>query len=316
MLTDKQLNSVRKFFQDKTFTYKGEMLPDLPTKSEFDFKIKIGDYRKMMSVGEYYDYLQVEVFITKLKDNLSRLVLSNTFGDYTDLFKKQLYFLYSNLSSYISEKLIYFDPNIRVIISNIQVLDENTEIVKEDNTKKMSNIAIRTVVKDILTTIKNKKTGQYNLPSDDGDEYSFSNLPFTFSVELHLFSDKDITDFVVDGNWFGDEEVMEIIVTYNPTNLRKNLYDIVGELNEVIAHELTHGKQNLNTGVVTEEKNLTPIEYYTQPKELEAQKNGFKRLSKLRKVPYNVVVENWFNTHKEIHGLTESQTKEVINLLL
>lgn len=316
MLTEKQLNSVRKFFEDKTFTYDGEILPDVPTKAEFDFKIKIGDYRKMMSVGEYYDYLQIELTITKLKNNLSKIVLGNQFGNYTEIFKKHLYFLYSKLQSYISEKLKYFDPDIRITFSKFEVTDTDTEIVKENENKKMSNIAIRTVVKDILTIIKKEKTGEHHLPNEDGGEYSFSNLPFTFSVELHLFSDKDVDNFVIDGNWFGEEDVMEIILTYNPTTLRENLYDIVGELNEIIAHELTHGKQNFRNDVVVENKELTSFEYYTQPREIEAQRNGFKRLSKLRKQPYKSVVENWFKSHKEIHRLDETETKKVIKLLL
>jgi hypothetical protein len=313
MLTEKQLNSVRKFFEDKTFTYDGEILSAVPTKAEFDFKIKIGDYRKMMSVGEYYDYLQIELTITKLKNNLSKLVLGSQFGNYTEIFKNHLYFLYSKLESYISEKLKYFDPDIRIVFNKFEVTDTDTEIMKEN---RISRIAIRTVVKDILTIIKEEKAGEYHLPDENGGEYSFINLPFSFSVELHLISDEDVDKFFIDGNWYRQEDVLEIIMSYNPSKLRENLYDIIGELNEVIAHELTHGKQNFRNDVSEPDDNLSPFEYYSQNKEIEAQRNGFKRFAKLRKEPYELVVRNWFKKHKDIHMLNDKETEEIIKLLL
>lgn len=323
MLTDKQLNVIRKFLENHTFTFKGELLYDIPQISEFDFKIDVKGYRKMISVGEYYDYLIVGVTITKLHDPISEMILGDMYGDNTELFKKNLLFLYHKLNLYIIDKLRIFDAEVRITIDEFKVLtkDNNNEIESDVNEQttikktKMSNLAIRTVVIDILRTLKLNETGEYYLPSEDGDEYNFKNLPFSFSVELHLFKDDTIENFIIDGNWVNGEDIVEIIITYNPTNLKKNLYNIVGELNEIVTHELTHGKQDSRGDIYENNKNLTPFEYYSQPKEVEAQKAGFKRLSKLRQEPYENIVKEWFDTHQKIHNLSENEVKGILKLL-
>lgn len=322
-LTEKQLNKVKKFLENKTFTFEGPLLYDSDIKSKFDFKLELKGYRKMISVGETYDYLIVGVTIIKLKDSISKLLMGNLYGDYSKMFKNNLYFLYKKLNSYIRDTLVYFDPDIRITIDEFNVMvedtdkDVNIEINEQKKTikTKMSDLAIRTVVKDVLKILKSESAGQYSLPNEYGGEYSFKNLPFSFSVELHLFQDKGINTFSVDGNWYGDEDVMELILSYNPKNLIGNLYNIVGELNEVIAHELTHGKQNLKEGLSDVNQNLTPLEYYTQHREIEAQKAGFKRLSKLKGEPYIKIVKEWFNNHNNVHGLTDTEVKRVIKLL-
>ena len=40
------------------------------------------------------------------------------------------------------------------------------------------------------------------------------------------------------------------------------------------------------------------------------------RLAKLRKLPFNGVVSEWFDTHRDIHGLTENEQEIVINEIL
>lgn len=325
MLTDKELNIVRRFIENKTHTFKGELLYQVPKESEFDFKIDLKGYRKMISVGEYYDYLIVGVTVTKLKDPVSELLMGNKYGDHAEVFKKNLYFLYNKLNSYIYDLLSYFDPNIRITIDEFKIMTDNNDIsndlgVNENNVPNninVSNLAIRTVVKDILKILKNNKPGQHILPNNGNyDEYIFKNLPFSFSVELNLFQDVNINTFIVDGNWFGDEDVIEIIISYNPKNLRGNLYEIVGELNDVICHELTHGKQGVIENMSEINENLDPFQYYTQPREIEAQKAGFKRVSKLKRTPYLNIVKEWFNNHRDVHNLKESEVKEVIRLLL
>jgi len=91
----------------------------------------------------------------------------------------------------------------------------------------------------------------------------------------------------------------------------------LGELNQVVAHEIRHldqktkGTFDLN---IPEEED--PFKYYTQPHEIDAQVFGFKRLSKITKKPYELIVKNWFNKHKDIHRLNDKEMIEVINILL
>jgi hypothetical protein len=92
---------------------------------------------------------------------------------------------------------------------------------------------------------------------------------------------------------------------------------LAGELNEVLAHEMEHSKQEYHgefERVVNEPD--TSLEYYTQAHEITAQYQGFNRLSKLRKVPMDVVVNDWFETHRDIHGLTPDEEQHVITQIL
>jgi hypothetical protein len=95
------------------------------------------------------------------------------------------------------------------------------------------------------------------------------------------------------------------------------LYDLNGELNEIIAHEVRHIHQELtgsyNTKVRKEPKGK---EYYTQPHELDAQIFGFKRISKLTKTPFDIVVKRWFNTHNNLHQLNDVDVKYVIDKIM
>ena len=58
------------------------------------------------------------------------------------------------------------------------------------------------------------------------------------------------------------------------------------------------------------------FKYYTQPDEIDAQIFGFKRISKLTKKPFDVVVKDWFATHKDIHNLNDNEMNEVISIIL
>ena len=110
--------------------------------------------------------------------------------------------------------------------------------------------------------------------------------------------------------------MVEIDIKFNPKTLRKNIYNIIGELNDIVAHELEHGFQYVNEGKVYQDPPSESLGYYTQPDEIRAQRVGLRRLAKLRKLPFNNIVSEWFDTHRDIHGLTENEQEIVINEIL
>jgi hypothetical protein len=118
-----------------------------------------------------------------------------------------------------------------------------------------------------------------------------------------------------------DENVIEIKIVYNPKNKRKITYDLIGELNEIIAHELRHLYQR-DTDLFDlgdeddEEEELPPFEYYSQPEEIDAQVYGFRRMKKVTRRPFEELVRNWFRTHKEIHQLNEKEQEKIIEMIL
>jgi hypothetical protein len=320
MLTEKQLNRINKLLSTRTFNYKGKIIPDLPESmnSDIDYKFKIDGYKKMTSVGEEYDYALLNVVITGLNDRFSQLLLTPEDNEQGKMiaksFENRLYKFYSDLNLEMSNFLRIFDGDVRTTIDSLTF--DIPKPITESKMSRMSRNAVRTTVKDILNIIKNKEKGEYHLPDENGEEYSFSNLPFTYSVNLFVDIDDTIDGYQVGGNFSSEDDVIEVDIKFNPKTLRKNAYDIIGELNDIVAHELEHGFQYITEGKVYEEPPTDSLLYYTQPDEVKAQRVGFRRVAKLRKLPFNDVVKDWFEDHKEIHGLSEDECEKVINVII
>ena len=184
--------------------------------------------------------------------------------------------------------------------------------------KKRRNV-IRTLVRDIITVFKGEDEGEYYLPNylDNEDFYNFLDFNHDLTIELNLVEDESLDSFKLDAWLWGNEDVIEVVITYNP-NIKNNItFKLIGELNEVIGHEIRHIDQkyrNLFDINVPEEKD--PYKYYTQPHEIDAQVFGFKRLSKLTKRPFEVVVKEWFDTHEDVHKLNADEVDDVISKIL
>ena len=319
MLTEKQINSINeKILSKKVFKFTGELIAGYPKPSDIDYTVKITGYKKMISVGEYYDYALLKVTIIGLNDDLSKLLFEPQQTEEGKIiarsFESRLYKFYSNLNLDITKFLRIFESDIRTTIDEFK-FDLPTNITESDMSR-MSRIAVRTTVKDILNVIKNNEPGEFYLPGEDGEEYSFTNLPFTYSVELYVEIDNNLDGYSIGGNFSSEDDVIEISIKFNPKTLRKNIYNIIGELNDIVAHELEHGFQYMTEGKVYQEPPSDSLGYYTQPDEIKAQRVGLRRLAKLRKLPFNGVVSEWFDTHRDIHGLTENEQEIVINKIL
>jgi hypothetical protein len=179
---------------------------------------------------------------------------------------------------------------------------------------------IRTIVRDIIKVYKGEDDGEFYLPNyvdDEKDFYEFDKFGGELIVELVLQPNDDIESFKVDGNFYKDDDIIELILEYNPNNKIKITYDLIGELNEVIAHEIRHVDQrDKGTHDLSGPEEKDPYKYYTQPHEIDAQVFGFKRLSKITKTPFDVVVKRWFNTHKDVHRLDDKQIIDVMSKIL
>jgi hypothetical protein len=179
---------------------------------------------------------------------------------------------------------------------------------------------IRRVIKDIVTVFKNEDEGEYFLPEyfEDRDEmvYDFMTMGESFSIEMIMEVNDEIDSFKVNAEIYNDDHAIKLVIQYNSDKKNQILYDLIGELNEVIAHELRHIDQNIRGMFVSKSyRGKDPVKYYTQPKELDAQVFGFKRLSKLTRKPFDEVVMNWFETHRDIHQLDDNGIKKVIDKL-
>jgi hypothetical protein len=177
---------------------------------------------------------------------------------------------------------------------------------------------IREVVRDIIQIFKNEEEGEFYLPEEVRDEESYYDFKrFNLGVELIIQPSDDVDDFLLNAELYREEGIIAILIVYNPENKNRILYDLVGELNELVAHELRHiYQQKYNTFDIDVEEPEDPFEYYTQPHEIDAQIAGFKRMSQITKKPFEEVVRNWFEKNKDIHRMNDDETEEVIKMIL
>jgi hypothetical protein len=176
---------------------------------------------------------------------------------------------------------------------------------------------IRTVVRDIIQIFKQEEEGEFYLPSDLTDEMEYEFPKFNLEVELIIQQSEDVDDFLLNAELYRDEGIIAIVIMYNPKNKTKSLYSLVGELNELVAHELRHlYQQAYGTHDIDVEEPEDPFEYYMQPHEIDAQIAGFKRMSQITRKPFEEVVRNWFEKNKDIHRLNDNQKEKVIQTIL
>ena len=191
------------------------------------------------------------------------------------------------------------------------------QILLEDNRRR--NV-IRQIVSGITKVFKMEEDGEFYLPNyfdEEKDFYEFKELPTPLSVELQIVENENIQSFVINGEYLHEDDIINVYIEYNPEVKMQIMYDLVGELNELIAHEIRHVDQNIKgTYELGGDEPEDPYEYYTQPKELDAQLFGFKRLAKITQKPLDFVINNWFEKNKEVHRLTDEQIPDVINKIL
>jgi hypothetical protein len=122
MISEKHIERINNVIKDMVFDYDGNIFtPDLRVKFEYQFAIT--GQRKMISVGEYYDFLDVLVEIVDA-DEKSLKVLAIYSLLKNDINKD--YILKIHLDNALSEELSYFfnESYVRVMIVKIQLSEE------------------------------------------------------------------------------------------------------------------------------------------------------------------------------------------------
>jgi hypothetical protein len=122
MISEKHIERINKVIKDMVFEFEGNIFtPDL--RVNFEYQFAITGQRKMISVGEYYDYLEILVEIVDTDEkSLKFLAIFNLLKN--DINKD--YILKTRLDNVISEELSYFfnESYVRVMIVKIQFSEE------------------------------------------------------------------------------------------------------------------------------------------------------------------------------------------------
>jgi hypothetical protein len=284
----------------------------------------------MISVGEWNNFIEYTLILEEVNDNHLQSILGYMFAsvkthDYvisnTDT---KFYLLTTQVNQLLRNFLTYFGINDYVTCTRI--IDKVTNIDPKYMTEsiisegKYSNV-IRHVVKDILKVFKHQKEGEYQLPEDISTEeedmvYDFPQLGSSFTVNLILSLNDEIDTVDVDGEYYEDDDSIDIKIESNPNLDRETLEELHFELNELVAHELQHLIQRDDGYVFPKKETKKSLKYYTQPHEIDAQITGFKRRAQKERKPYEDVVRSWFKRNQLKHQLTQDEMGVVINKLL
>ena len=234
------------------------------------------------------------------------------------------YFVENELRKWVNEKF-FLDPPLP-IKNDGKSLGNVNEIIMEINKKILVegykyDSLIRQIVKDIITTYKMEDDGTFFLPeelSNDEEyetEYTLNNLGV--SVELTIEESNDVDDFIANAYFVRKEDVIEVKIIYNPEKKEEIIFNLIGELNELIAHEVRHLHQKYTGSHDLDVEDDRPsFEYYSSPEEIDAQVYGFRRMKKITRRPFEELVRNWFKTHKFLHNLNSDEQEEIIKMIL
>jgi hypothetical protein len=136
MISEKHIERINKVIKDMVFDFKGDILT-YGGIIEIQYQFVITGQRKMISVGEYYDYLEVSVEIVGAND---RAILIFSVFEKLNANVTKDYIFQNKLVNSISDELQYFfgGDYVRVNIMGVKFseeLKEKIDSVNLDNNK-------------------------------------------------------------------------------------------------------------------------------------------------------------------------------------
>jgi hypothetical protein len=133
MISEKHIERINKVIKDMVFDYNGKIFtPDL--NIEFQYQFIITGQRRMISVGEYYDHLDVLVEIIDGNERTTKFFV--VFKTLNDNLNKD-YMLNNYLGNSISDELSYFfsEDYVRVRLVKIQFSEEYNQKIDDMSLK-------------------------------------------------------------------------------------------------------------------------------------------------------------------------------------
>jgi len=329
-IIDFPIERINEFLSDHSFVVTKPLGEHIEVDGNLTVKIKLTGIKPMISVGEWNNFIEYTLILEEVNDNHLQSILGYMFAsvkthDYViSNTNTKFYLLTTQVNQLLRNFLTYFGINDYVTCTRI--IDKVTNIDPKYMTEsiisegKYSNV-IRHVVKDILKVFKHQKEGEYQLPEDISTEeedmvYDFPQLGSSFTVNLILSLNDEIDTVDVEGEYYEDDDSIDIRIESNPNLDRETLEELHFELNELVAHELQHLIQRDDGYVFPKKETKKSLKYYTQPHEIDAQITGFKRRAQKERKPYEDVVRSWFKRNQLKHELTQDEMGVVINKLL
>lgn len=313
------IERLNKFLSKHMFTV-DDPLEQVATSGLFaDVKVQITGTKEMTRIGDLTTFITYTLIIqdgSPMLKSLVGLFMNGKKELVVSNYDMTFYILISRLSAQLESFLLYWDINNPVICTKIinETSREINESIKMNNKfDKITNV----LVNDILRVFLKEKEGEFTLPEYFDEEEMVYIRPVVngFTINLELEVSEEVEDFEVDGDLYYDDDLIYIRITTNPNMNEESMDDLIGELIETVRHEIEHITQYDNGMVPTDEPEK-PEDYYTQDKELGAQRAGFKLRSEQKNVGFETIVRNWFDKYQHKHTLTLEQKERVIQKVL
>jgi hypothetical protein len=324
---DFPIERLNEFFRDHSFEIQNPFGDGLNEEINVTVKVQLTGVKPMISVGEWKDFIEYTLFLEDIDSDFGRGIFGYQFAalkthDYKLSNTDTTFYLTTvKVNDMLRNFLKYWGIDNYVTCTRIvnKVANIDPKYMTEGLiTEGKYDSVVKQLVKDVLTTIKYQKEGEFYLPEDvsQGMFYKFPQIDSEFNIELSLQVSDEVETVNVDGAYYPDDDVIEISIVTNPNLNREILEELYYELNELIRHELEHIIQFERGDDIPKKEPKVPLKYYSQKHELEAQIAGFKRRAKKEKKPLEDVIRSWFNKNKLRHRLSPKNVEVVINRIL
>jgi hypothetical protein len=324
---DFPIERLNEFLRDHSFIVQDPFGDGMNEKMNLTVKVQLTGVKPMISVGEWKDFIEYTLSLEDIDSNFGRGLFGHQFAalkthDYKLSNTDTTFYLTTvKVNDMLRNFLKYWGIDNYVtctrIVNKVANIDPKYMTEGLITEGKYDNLT-KQLVKDVLTTIKYQKEGEFTLPEDISGEmtYDFPQLDTAFTIELNLTISDDVETVDVDGAYYPEDDVIGIEIITNPNLNREILEELYFELNELIRHELEHIIQFDRGDNIPKKEPKQPIKYYSQPHELQAQIAGFKRRAKKERKPLEDVIRSWFTKNQLKHRLSPKNIEVVINRIL
>ena len=136
-MTEKEIKDINSYLEGKTFSDNVRIWGSDEPDFELEYEFKILGTKKMISVGEYYDHLIIDIDIVDADDITTQIfgIYAGRGNDYKNRIEKMVkdnYLLMTDITNSIRELLKYFSAGyVRTTVNNITISDSFIKKIEE-----------------------------------------------------------------------------------------------------------------------------------------------------------------------------------------
>lgn len=315
------IDRLNKFFENHTFEVVVQPTNDENFNTTTNVKVEITGIKEYIRIGEPTQFIQYTLYILKTNEVSDKWysLYGSVYGTETpisttdDAYHRLRWVMDQKLEEFLRVFSINNPAICTKVINEVEPMKLNESVGEENELDQLTKL----LVGDILKVFNTEDFGEWRLPEyfNEGEMIYTQSILNGFTLDLGIEMSEDVETFEVDGDLYYDDDLIYINIVYNPNVKNEFLTELVGELIETVRHEIEHIIQYDN-GLERTNEPEDNEEYYTQEKELGAQRAGFKLASKEVNLNFESFVRNWFDKYKHKHSLTIEQKERVIQKIL